>query len=580
MAKKNKQAIASPVKSQRGLEVAYRKQLNKLGKALLKSIRIELLPFLKSQQPTYVADSAPVDLSYIQDHFEGSEYILDDSYIRYRDTILFESRKHLSDGIGSQLGVIFRRINSQFSGTAMASFAEFTASEAVEKTARVNKQKFDRSVHRATGVDFGAVVSGEGLDDFVELSVNKNVSLIKSLPEEYLTQIETIVNNGVVSGARYRTIEKEIIGKTGANSKLNNRIKTIARNEIQTINSQITLRRSEKLGIKEGIFRTSQDEKVRKCHKELNGERYEIAKGAWSKTCQKFIQPGITDINCRCSYSPIIEVDKPEIKKSEKPIVKKPIVKKPIETTIKPEPREIKTTNIKKVNSIKAAEHDFFKKMGDGDTPFSRSHGGHNPIFFIGEEKGFNKKPQQLSSKQFDKELKKSASGILYRGVSKQEFRDQFIKGENFTGVGIYGRGSYFGAGKKAFEKAEQFSHEIKPIKAAMKPSAKIVKYSDLIKEQKKFLADLEADLSFSNISKKIDSGEITQKKANQLLNSGGAAKRELQDEGVFATFRGYDAIWVDLSSGKIPYKSYAIDVGADEMIVLNRGKVMVDTGE
>ncbi len=299
MTKKNKQAIASPVKSQKGLEVAYRKQLNKLGKALLKSIRIELLPFLKSQQPTYVADSAPADLSYIQDHFEGSEYTLDIDYIRYRNSVLIDSRLELSDGIGSQLGAIFRRINSQFSGTAMASFSEFTASEAVEKTARVNKQKFDRSVYRATGVDFGSVVTAEGLDDFIELSVNKNVSLIKSLPEEYLTQVETIVNNGVVSGARFRTIEKEIIGKTGANSKLNNRIKTIARNEIQTINSQITLRRSETLGIKEGIYRDSNDEKVRKCHHELDGERYVLAKGAWSKTCQKFIQPGITDINCR-----------------------------------------------------------------------------------------------------------------------------------------------------------------------------------------------------------------------------------------------------------------------------------------
>ena len=70
-------------------------------------------------------------------------------------------------------------------------------------------------------------------------------------------------------------------------------------NEVQTINSQITLRRSQSLGITEGIFRTSEDEKVRTCHDELNGVKYLLKKGAWSKTCQKFIQPGITDINCR-----------------------------------------------------------------------------------------------------------------------------------------------------------------------------------------------------------------------------------------------------------------------------------------
>lgn len=235
---------------------------------LIQAVRTELLPYLKANQNVYVAD-----------------------------------------GIGDQLGVIFRRLNGTFTGTAVAGFAKNTAAQMVEKVGIANRNRFNRSVAGATGVDLGSIITAEGLEDFITLSINKNVSLIKSLPEEYLKQVETIVNNGVVSGARFSTIEKEITAKVGsANSKLASRIKTIARNEVQTINSQITLRRSEKLGIKRGIYRTSEDERVRTCHKELNGVEFEIAKGAWSKSCQKFIQPGITDINCRCSYSPIIEV--------------------------------------------------------------------------------------------------------------------------------------------------------------------------------------------------------------------------------------------------------------------------------
>ena len=79
-------------------------------------------------------------------------------------------------------------------------------------------------------------------------------------------------------------------------------------NEVQTINAQMNQKRNASLGIKEGIFRTSEDEKVRPCHKELNGVRYELSKGAWSKTCGRWIIPGVTDINCRCSFSPVIEV--------------------------------------------------------------------------------------------------------------------------------------------------------------------------------------------------------------------------------------------------------------------------------
>jgi len=271
MVKKKKTKIAAPVKSQKGIEIAYRKQLNKLGKVLIASVRKEVLAYLKTQESSYVADSQ----------------------------FNLKSILPLYDGIGDQLGVIFRRLNGLFTGTATASFAQTTASAMVNKVGTANKNKFDRTIARATGVDLGSVITAEGLEDFTALSVNKNVSLIKSLPEEYLKQVETIVNNGVVSGARYSTIQKEIIAKTGANSKLANRIKTIARNEVQTINSQISLRRSESLGIKEGIFNTSDDERVRKCHDELDGIQYLLKKGAWSKTCGKFIQPGITDINCR-----------------------------------------------------------------------------------------------------------------------------------------------------------------------------------------------------------------------------------------------------------------------------------------
>lgn len=261
MAKKKKSKkikIGAPIKSQRAIELAYRRQMNQLGKALIKAVREDVLAYVKMQQESYVVD-----------------------------------------GIGDQLGIIFKKLTARFTGTATFSFAKSTAEKVVNKIGVSNKKKFDRTVQRATGVDLGAIITHEGLEDFVALNVNKNVSLISSLPEEYIKQVETIVNNGVASGAKYKTIEKEIIGKTGANSKLAGRIKTIAMNETQTINAQMTLRRSDNLGITEGIFRTSKDERVRKCHRELNGVRYKLSKGAWSKLCEKWIQPGITDINCR-----------------------------------------------------------------------------------------------------------------------------------------------------------------------------------------------------------------------------------------------------------------------------------------
>jgi len=305
--------IASPVKSQKGIEVKYRKELNRFGIAMVAAIRKDVLSYLKANQSSFVSDSL-ADISdsdlkvltkMIYDDVIDLNKSLKDSRIKLRD-----SKTHVIDGIGDQLGVIFKKLNATFTGNAVASFSQSAASQMVEAVGKTNKSRFDKTVNRATGVDLGSVIQAEGLEDFIALQVNKNVSLIESLPQEYLKSVETIVNNGVASGARYATIEKQIIAKTGsANSTLAGRIKTIARNEIQTINSQITLRRSEALGITKGIYRTSEDEKVRPCHAELNGDEFEIAKGAWSTKCQKFIQPGITDINCRCSYSPVIEIE-------------------------------------------------------------------------------------------------------------------------------------------------------------------------------------------------------------------------------------------------------------------------------
>ena len=153
----------------------------------------------------------------------------------------------------------------------------------------------------------------------METSINRNVSLIKTLPDEYLKAVEVIVTNGVTSGAKYSTIAKQILGKVGtANSHLSGRINTIAMNEIQTINSQLSLRRTTSLGITEGLWRTADDEKVRgtpggkypnakPSHFKLDGKRFNLKKGIKTET-GKIIWPG-SEINCRCDFSPIIDVD-------------------------------------------------------------------------------------------------------------------------------------------------------------------------------------------------------------------------------------------------------------------------------
>ena len=269
--------IAAPVRPLKGQEFFYRKELMKLGRLLTKAIRVEILPFIKAHQ---------------------TEYVL--------------------DGVASQLEILFNKLNARFAGVITAGFASITANEVVTQTAKTNKKRFDTSIERATGVDYGAIIATEGLTDFMESSINRNTSLITNLSPEYLKQIRVIVTNGVSSGAKYSTIAQQITGIKGANASLGNRIKTIAMNEIQTINSQLTLRRSTSLGITEGIWRTSDDEKVRgnpsgkypkakPSHFKLDGKKFNLKKGMKTET-GTYIWPG-SEINCRCDYSPVINLD-------------------------------------------------------------------------------------------------------------------------------------------------------------------------------------------------------------------------------------------------------------------------------
>lgn len=264
MAKNKKILIIPAIKIPRTIEREYLIQLNKLGKGLVTSVRADVINYLKEN---YTPES-----------------------------VLKETPESLINN-SVRLSLIKENLNT---------FASSSASRMVNNVNRTNKTKFNNSILRVTGVDIGSVVNEEKLNDFLNISISKNVSLIKSIPEQYLTQVETIVSNGLLNGLRYSTVEKQIIAATGANGKLARRIKTIARNEVQTINSQLTLQRSLFLGVTQGIYRTSEDEIVRPCHAELNGVTYDLTVGAWSKTCKKYIQPGITDINCRCRFSPIL----------------------------------------------------------------------------------------------------------------------------------------------------------------------------------------------------------------------------------------------------------------------------------
>ena len=244
----------------------YFKELNKLTTGMREDIRKELIPALQALQSQYT-----------------------------------------TDGYADQLSQIIARLSLKYQNVALLG-AKSVSQRMVTSISTKNQKAFNTLVNKEIGVDITAVIADEGLEDFLEAQVNKNVALIKSIPDEYFKAIETIVMNGTANGMRWEQMAREIGGVkdiSSINGKLQNRIKLIARNETSNINASINKRRQENLNIKEFKWVTSEDERVRDSHARLNGKVFSwddlpVVDGVSTSPGQP--------INCRCIAVPIIKL--------------------------------------------------------------------------------------------------------------------------------------------------------------------------------------------------------------------------------------------------------------------------------
>ncbi len=127
--------------------------------------------------------------------------------------------------------------------------------------------------------------------------VQANVSLIRNMPQQYLTQVESIVRAGVAQGLTARGIASQLQDVEGIDRR---RAKLIASDQIGKANAALTQHRQMDLGIDSYVWQDSNDSRVRPTHAEADGQVYE-----WAKP-PSFTggHPGQA-VRCRCGASPV-----------------------------------------------------------------------------------------------------------------------------------------------------------------------------------------------------------------------------------------------------------------------------------
>ena len=142
--------------------------------------------------------------------------------------------------------------------------------------------------------------------DIRAASVAENVSLIKSIPEKYFTEIEGIVSRGYSNGYDLKTVTDELHRRFDISRR---RAAFIAKDQSSKLHSQLTRIRSLENGITRAKWLHSHGGKSpRKSHLHvMNGQEFDLAEGLYDPDprVRRKIQPG-TLIGCKCVYRPIV----------------------------------------------------------------------------------------------------------------------------------------------------------------------------------------------------------------------------------------------------------------------------------
>lgn len=244
-----------------GIEMAYRRALTKMIEKMHDSVIYWITARYKANEPVIAADAVPAT------------------------ELQREVRK------------LARRWQKQFNVLA-AELAEYFALDVSERT-----DANLRAILKRGGMTVKMFKMTDAQRDVLKATIQQNVSLIRSIPQQYLTSVEGTVMRSVQSGRDLEMMTKELTNHFGVTKR---RAAFIARDQNNKATSALQRSRQIELGITEAVWvHSSAGKKPRPTHVNMNGKRYDVTKGMWDEAEGEYVFPGQL-INCRCVAKSVI----------------------------------------------------------------------------------------------------------------------------------------------------------------------------------------------------------------------------------------------------------------------------------
>lgn len=271
------QVMSQRRKSPRGVElskrtgVQYNTQLQFLTREVKKDIDDMLVPLLRELEPTYTADASWF----------------------------------------SQITNMLQYLLVKWSSPDVQRVAEQLANQFVTTADKVNEQRTTRQF----GIDIYS--SDPQMAQVLEAAAYNNTQLIRSIPTQYLAQVENIVLTNTRAGNRSSAMVKSLQEQFGVTQR---RARMIARDQTAKVNSDMNAKRQQIAGYEYFRWRTSNDERVRDRHEDISEKITEYGPGVYRWDNPPLSDKGVpiipgSDFQCRCTAQPISQRQVDEFKR-------------------------------------------------------------------------------------------------------------------------------------------------------------------------------------------------------------------------------------------------------------------------
>ncbi len=141
----------------------------------------------------------------------------------------------------------------------------------------------------------------------VDAIIAENVSLIRSIPEKYFTEVEGMVYRAVARGGDRKALADEIEANFGKRHGITRRrAEGIARDQVRKATASLSRQRQKAAGIKRGIWiHSGGSNRPRKKHVHAHGQEFDLDVGLPVGDKGQYVLPG-EEVECGCTWKPVL----------------------------------------------------------------------------------------------------------------------------------------------------------------------------------------------------------------------------------------------------------------------------------